>query len=134
MTVGVVDERGEISAEYKGQVLNDLGVRTDVMVNIPKAIGMQYLIRSMGPQVIVADEIGKKEDYDAIEYMVRSGVNGIFSMHGNILKDIENNSYINELIAKKYIRRIIFLDKMNKGHFKDIYFITDDKIEHLGKG
>lgn len=56
-TIGVVDERGEIGAMYKGQFQNDLGIRTDVLDNIPKAVGMKMLIRSMGPQVIVADEI-----------------------------------------------------------------------------
>ena len=48
-------------------IQNDLGIRTDVMDNIPKAIGMKMLIRSMNPKVIVADEIGSKEDVQAIE-------------------------------------------------------------------
>ena len=56
-TVGVVDERGEIAAMYKGRAQNDLGIRTDILDNVPKAIGMKMLLRSMGPQVIAADEI-----------------------------------------------------------------------------
>ena len=35
------------------------------MDHIPKAIGMKMLIRSMSPKVIVADEIGSKEDMEA---------------------------------------------------------------------
>lgn len=66
-TVGVVDERGEISAMYKGEIQNNLGPRTDVLLNIPKPIGMRMLIRSMSPQVIVADEIGSNEDIIAIK-------------------------------------------------------------------
>lgn len=66
LTVGLVDERGEISAMYKGEPQNNIGCRTDVLSNISKAIGMRMLIRSMAPQVLVADEIGNNDDIIAI--------------------------------------------------------------------
>lgn len=66
MTCGVVDERGEIAAMYKGIPQNDIGIRTDVIENITKAKGMKMLIRSMAPEVIACDEIGSKEDVQAI--------------------------------------------------------------------
>ena len=68
MNVAVIDERGEISATYKGIMQNDLGIRTDVINDIPKYIGMKMAIRSMAPKVIVADEIGNKKDSEAIKY------------------------------------------------------------------
>lgn len=66
MTCGVVDERGEIAAMYKGMPQNDIGMRTDVIENISKSKGMKMLIRSMAPEVIACDEIGSKEDVEAI--------------------------------------------------------------------
>lgn len=66
MTCGVVDERGEIAAMYKGTPQNDVGMRTDVIENISKAKGIKMLIRSMAPEVIACDEIGSKEDVQAI--------------------------------------------------------------------
>lgn len=66
MTCGVVDERGEIAAMYKGVPQNDIGIRTDVIENITKSKGMKMLIRSMAPEVIACDEIGSKEDVQAI--------------------------------------------------------------------
>lgn len=66
MTCGVVDERGEIAAMYKGVPQNDIGLRTDVIENISKAKGIKMLIRSMAPEVIACDEIGSKEDVQAI--------------------------------------------------------------------
>jgi stage III sporulation protein AA len=66
MTCGVVDERGEIAAMYKGVPQNDIGIRTDVIENISKSKGMKMLIRSMAPEVIACDEIGSKEDVQAI--------------------------------------------------------------------
>ena len=65
-TCGVVDERGEIAAMYHGIPQNDVGLRTDVIENISKSKGMKMLIRSMAPEVIACDEIGSKEDVEAI--------------------------------------------------------------------
>ncbi len=116
ITCGVVDERGEISATYKGISQNSLGIRTDVIDNIPKAIGMKMLIRSMSPKVIIADEIGRAEDINAIEYAVSSGVNGIFTAHGNSLEQIMKNPILSQLISKEYIDKILILDNKRDIH------------------
>lgn len=62
LDVSVIDERGEIAAMYEGEPQNDIGIRTDVLENITKPLGIKMLVRSMAPKVIVADEIGSKED------------------------------------------------------------------------
>ena len=108
-TCGLVDERGEIAAMYKGIPQNDIGIRTDVIENVSKSQGMQILIRSMSPEIIACDEIGTKEDAIAIKYAVCSGVKGIFTMHGSDLKDIKANKEICELIENKWIEKIIFI-------------------------
>ncbi len=71
-TCGLVDERGEIAATYRGIPQNDVGIRTDIVDNISKAEGMKMLIRSMAPEIIACDEIGSKEDVQAIEYALHS--------------------------------------------------------------
>ena len=108
-TCGVVDERGEIAAMYQGIPQNDVGIRTDVIENVSKTIGMKMLLRSMAPEVIACDEIGSKEDIDAIKEILICGVKGIFTMHGKNLDEIRLNKNINELIENKQIERIIFL-------------------------
>lgn len=45
---------------------NDVGIRTDIIENISKSKGMKMLIRSMAPEIIACDEIGSKEDIQAI--------------------------------------------------------------------
>ena len=57
LNVSVIDERGEIAAMNRGIPQNDIGVRTDVIDNIPKTIGIKMAVRSLAPQVLVADEI-----------------------------------------------------------------------------
>ena len=67
------------------------------------------LIRSMAPQVIACDEIGSKEDVEAIKETMISGVKGIFTMHGKNMEDIEKNKEIYELVETKQIEKIIFI-------------------------
>ena len=38
INVGVVDERGEIAAMYRGTLQNDVGIRTDVLDNVSKEL------------------------------------------------------------------------------------------------
>ena len=111
VTVGVIDERGEIAAMSKGVPKNNIGIRTDVVDNISKPLGIKMLIRSMSPRVIVADEIGSIEDIEAIEYAVTSGVRGIFTAHGSNMDEINNNPILSELIIKNAIDKILFLDR-----------------------
>lgn len=130
-TVGVVDERGEISAMFHGIPQNDIGIRTDVIENVTKAEGMQMLIRSMAPQVIACDEIGNKEDIEAIKTAASSGVKGIFTAHGSNLDDLRLNNMIFELLNSLIIERIIFLSETTKGEAKEIYKL--DKFERKYK-
>ena len=110
VNIGVVDERGEIAAMYKGIPQNDIGKRTDILDNIPKAIGMKMLIRSMNPRIITADEIGSREDVEAIRYAVCCGVKGIFTAHGESMQDILANPMLGELCDDKIFERFLFID------------------------
>lgn len=108
-TCGVVDERGEIAAMYKGAPQNDVGIRTDVIENVDKNRGIHMLIRTMAPEIVACDEIGSKEDVEAIRYALYSGVKGIFTMHGRNVDDIKNNKQIYDLIENREIQKVIFL-------------------------
>lgn len=113
-TIGVVDERGEIAAMYKNEPQNDMGLKVDILSNVSKDIGIRMLVRSMAPDIICADEIGTKNDVEAIKYAVTSGVKGIFTAHGNNIESIKNSPILKELIEIKLIDKIIFLDKYNR--------------------
>ena len=53
---------------YNGVPQNKIGIRTDVLENVSKPIGIKMAVRSMAPKVIVADEIGNYNDIEAINY------------------------------------------------------------------
>ena len=63
----------------------------------------------MAPQIIACDEIGGKEDIEAIRYALHSGVKGIFTKHGRTMEDLKRNKQINELFENKEIEKIVFL-------------------------
>lgn len=120
-TIGVADERGELSAMYKGIPQNDLGIRTDILENIPKSIGMKMIIRSMNPKILCTDEIGSNQDVEAINYAVCCGINLIFTAHGQEFNDLLNNPSLKELIYKYCFDKIIFLTRTNMPRTNKIY-------------
>ena len=75
----------------------------------------------MSPEVIVCDEIGSKQDIEAINYAMCSGVKGIFTAHGNSLEEIKLNEQIKELLEKYIVQIIIILDDKKRGEIKNIY-------------
>ena len=130
ITVGVVDERGEIAAMYKGVPQNDVGIKTDILDNIPKSIGMKMLIRSMAPSVMCADEIGSFDDVEAIHCAVCSGIKGIFTAHGNSLEDLSLNPALKTIISNHIFERIIFLGK-TKGEISKVYTLDKTNSDYI---
>ncbi len=108
--VGVCDERSEIAGMADGLPAFDIGSNTDVMDGCPKAEGMLMLLRSMGPDVIATDEIGKEEDIAAIENALTAGTSLLATIHGGNRKDLEK-SRVSHLIEHGVFQNIIFLDR-----------------------
>lgn len=123
--VSIIDERGEIAALNKGVAYNDVGIRTDILDNIPKSIGIRMAVRSMAPKVIIADEIGNKDDVEIINYAICSGVNCIFTAHGSQMEDLLKNQEIKRIIGLKMFKKIIFLDEKEKGKVKNVVNIEN---------
>lgn len=125
MSVGVVDERSEIGGCYMGVAQNHLGMRTDVLDACPKAEGMIMLIRSMGPEVIAADEIGTAEDVHAIEYAMHCGCKMLVTVHGQSMEELKKKPLFGEMIAKKRFERYIVLGR--EEHVGQVEGVYDDR-------
>lgn len=131
MNIGVVDERSEIGACYMGIPQNELGIRTDILDCCPKAKGMLMLIRSMSPQIIAVDEIGSKEDLEAIDYVIGCDCKLIATVHGNSIEDIKEKPILNELVHKKLFERYIILNNIKGiGHLDEIYDSIGKQLYH----
>lgn len=111
--VGIVDERSEIAGSVKGIPQHELGVRVDVLDSCPKAEGMMMLIRSMSPDVIVVDEIGRDEDSIATMEAVNAGVGLLMSVHGSSLEELQTRPSIKKILDLKAIKRFVLLTRSN---------------------
>ena len=130
VNVSLVDERGEIAAVSQGITNLDVGIRTDVMSNIPKHIGIEMLVRSMAPKVIATDEIGSKNDIEAIRYASLSGVAMVFTMHGSSLNEILKKVQIKKFIDDDIFETAIFLsNKRGPGTIENVYSLLENKRE-----
>ncbi len=129
MNVGVVDERSEIGACYQGAPQNDLGIRTDILDCCPKAKGMMMLIRTMSPRVIAVDEVGSREDLDAIEYVMNCGCKLIATVHGSSIEDLRQKPVLRTLLEERIFERYIVLN--NLGRIGNIDQIFDSRGTQL---
>lgn len=121
-TVGVVDERCELAGCYQGVPQNDVGMRTDVLDGCPKAEGMQMLIRSMSPSVVAVDELGREEDFRAVEAVIHCGCKLIATAHGNSLEDVLAQPFFQKLVEERVFERYILLGKRERaGIIEGIY-------------
>ncbi len=128
-TVGVVDERSEICGCYLGVPGNDVGIRTDVMDCCPKAEGMMMLVRSMAPEIIAVDEIGRDEDIYAIETALFCGCRIVATVHGSSFQDIRSKPLFRGLVEKQIFERYVIL--YNGEHTGMIRNILDERGRSL---
>lgn len=108
-SVAIVDERSEIAGCYLGVPQNKIGKRTDVLDGCLKRHGMMMLIRSMAPKVVAIDELGSKEDVDALKQVVHCGSRILVTMHGSSFEEIKEKPFARELIEEKYFKRYVIL-------------------------
>ena len=114
LTIGVVDERSELAGCYMGVPQNDLGNRTDILDGCPKSEGMQMLIRSMSPHVVAVDELGKEEDFKAVESVIHCGCKLLATAHGYSLEDIIEQPMFRRLLEGRGFERYIVLEKRER--------------------
>lgn len=109
--VGVVDERNEIAGGYHGMPQNDLGPRTDVISCLSKKHAMLMLIRSMSPEVLALDEIGGKEDIEAITFAIKCGVKIVATIHAGSMEEVLKKPYMDALFGEGGFEKLIFMEK-----------------------
>lgn len=86
--VAVADERGELTAMYRGAPQFVIGEHTDVIADIPKAEAVIMLLRAMNPQVVVMDEISSPDDCAAVSTAIGCGVRVIATAHAGSVHEL----------------------------------------------
>ena len=110
-TVGVVDERGEIAAPDALGWGCDIGVCAAALAYVPKEEGMELLLRSMRPEVILCDEIGTEGDERALLRMINAGVKVICTAHGFSEADVLRRAPLERLLREGIFECVITLSR-----------------------
>lgn len=108
MRICVIDERSEIAGGF-GAHRFDLGTKADVLDGCPKSQGIILALRSLNPQVIVTDEIGRPEDATALQDALNCGVGIIATAHGGGLQDILNRPVMQNMVEDGLFRLYIVI-------------------------
>lgn len=85
--VGIADERSEIGCSGF-----DTGTLSVVMDGVPKTTAIDMMLRSMGLDVIITDEIGSVADEKIIRKAIYSGIGVIASIHGFSAADVKEKN------------------------------------------
>lgn len=115
LKICVVDERSEIAACINGKPQNDLGKRTDILDACPKLTGMRMVLRTMSPEIIAADELGKAEEFALLEQMRCSGVKILGTMHAGSIEQVLQNPWIMKSCNNETIERFVELVRLENG-------------------
>ncbi|MBW8348083.1 stage III sporulation protein AA [Bacillus sp. IITD106] len=111
LKTGIVDERSEIAGCVHGVPQLQFGPRVDVLDACPKAEGMMMMIRSMSPNVLIVDEIGRAEDGMAIMEAVNAGITLMMTTHGKNFEEIRKRPLLKPIIDQKVFERFIELSR-----------------------
>lgn len=127
--VGIVDERSEIAGCINGVPQLDFGARVDVLDGCPKAEGMMMLIRSMSPEVLIVDEVGRIEDVEAIMEAMNAGVSVIMTAHGESIDEVLRRPILTDLVKEGVFKR--FVELARQPHPATIKRLLDENARRM---
>lgn len=107
--IGVVDERGEIAGMCRGAATLDVGPRSDVLNRVWKSEGIEFLLRSMNPQVIALDEVTRERDLRAMEQAAGCGVSLLATAHAGEFRDLKRRKLYRALLESGIMERFVFI-------------------------
>lgn len=125
--VSLVDERSEVAACFQGVPQKDVGMRTDVIDGCPKALGIIMAIRSMSPEVVATDEVGKLADVRALREAVHAGVTVLATVHALDLSDLYKRPVLVGLMRDGWFERAVILSRRcGPGTVEGVYDVARD--------
>ena len=92
-----------------------MGMRADVWAGCSKSEGMMLMLRSMSPQIIAVDELGKKADFQAVEQAVCSGVRILGTVHADTVEELWEKPYLKKWMKRGIFKRFILIRRSRSG-------------------
>lgn len=113
ISVAVVDERCELFPESG---CFDTGFHVDVLTSCPKPMGINMVLRTMGPGCIAVDEITAEADCEALMHAGWCGVRLLATAHGASLRDLQTRRIYRPLMVYKLFDHVIILNRDKTWH------------------
>lgn len=107
--VGLCDERGEVAALSAAGAGFDVGERTDVLSDCPKAHAAMILLRCMSPEVIAMDEISEPEDADACRSAAYCGVSLLATAHAADASELSRRNVYQKIQSERIFARAVVI-------------------------
>lgn len=111
--ISLADERGELSALWRGIPQFDLGEHTDVVTNVSKCEAGIMMIRTMSPDILAMDEITAVSDLPAILEGAGCGVALLATVHGASADDLKHKPMFASLLEYGIFEKAISIQKEN---------------------
>lgn len=114
VSVGVADERFELSGDASGAIAFDLGARTDVISGIPKADAMVRIVSTLSPRVLAMDELNNARDALALLDARGKGVTVLATAHGASVETLRMRPAMRMLLREHVFDRIVLIEKTGR--------------------
>ena len=123
----ILDERGEIAANYLGDNQLFVGNLADTITGGTKRFGFENGIRSMRPDIIITDEIATTDDAELLKTATRSGVVVMASVHAADLDEIQRKPAFREIIDERVFERYVVL--ATRDHAGTVVGVYDENLK-----
>lgn len=112
--VVVVDERRELFPAGYGR-----GMNMDVLLGCPKSEAMEIVLRTMGPQCIVVDEITSEKDCEALIHAAYCGVQILATAHASSRREFSKRPVYRQLLEHRIFQRLLILHPNQTFHTEE---------------
>ena len=109
----VCDERFEIANCFNGINTLDVGEFCDIESGVSKSYAFKNGIRAMRPDILVTDELGCKEDFEAVVQASSCGTVLLASIHAKDIDDLKLKPSFENILKEKIFDRYVVLSSRN---------------------
>lgn len=118
--VTLVDERGELAGGRRENV----GLNCDVLTGFSKAKGLEIAVRTLSPELIVADEIATEQEGNALRYAFASGVRVALSVHAADEAELLRKPLVGSLLSSGEFGYVVLLREYS--YHYDVLEVADE--------
>lgn len=119
-SISVVDERGEIFPFLNGASIFPTGRHTDIISGCKKDVGIDSVLRCMGPAAIAIDEITAQQDAAALQSAAYCGVQLFATAHAGSKQDFLQRAVYQTIVENRIFDTLVIMQQDKSWHLERI--------------